>query len=429
MNDIAIRAVKLSKQYKIGVVQKRHDTLRDHLTESFKALLPGKGNNSTDGHRNDTIWSLRDVSFEVKKGEVLGIIGRNGAGKSTLLKILARVTEPTSGEAEIHGRVGSLLEVGTGFHGELSGRENIYLNGAILGMKKVEIDRKFDEIVAFADVEKFIDTPVKRYSSGMYMRLAFAVAAHLETEVLIVDEVLAVGVMACQQKCLGKMENIAKEGRTILFVSHNIPSIQALCQRVLLLNEGQLGMDGSPTQVISRYLAEGSDVDSREVDLSHHRRRSHSLEQAIQRAWIEDGNGFQSNTIPMGGKLQVFFQFQCSRPITNPGFGIEIEDDYGRKILYLNNYLVPTEDNTFTSLRRGMVCVAIPSLPLIPGTYFINLALAESDSEWVDHVERALAIHIKPADVYGTGKIPDHREATIFVMGNIAVIPGDKELR
>lgn len=207
---------------------------------------------------DDTIWALRDVSFEIKQGEVIGIIGRNGAGKSTLLKILSRITEPTRGFAEIHGRISSLLEVGTGFHSELTGRENIYLNSAILGMKRAEIDKKFDEIVAFAEVEKFLDTPVKHYSSGMYLRLAFAVAAHLEPEILLVDEVLAVGDARFQKKCLDKMETVGKQGRTVLFVSHNMPAVTRLCKRVILLNEGKLEHDGSSHQVVSMYLSAGS---------------------------------------------------------------------------------------------------------------------------------------------------------------------------
>ncbi|RME47458.1 MAG: ABC transporter ATP-binding protein, partial [Chloroflexi bacterium] len=251
MSDIAIRVEHLSKRYRIGQLHRPHDTLRDSIADfglriadwlSRRANPKSKIQNSKS---DDTIWALRDVSFEVKRGEVVGIIGRNGAGKSTLLKILSRITEPTSGRAEIHGRVGSLLEVGTGFHPELTGRENIYLNGAILGMRKREIDRKFDEIVAFAEIEKFIDTPVKRYSSGMYVRLAFAVAAHLEPEILLVDEVLAVGDAAFQKKCLGKMGDVAKEGRTVLFVSHNMAAITSLCQRAIWLEEGKIKEDGS----------------------------------------------------------------------------------------------------------------------------------------------------------------------------------------
>src|SRR5262245_34686033 len=261
MNEIAIQVQNLSKQYKIRFAAGRHDTLRDEITYGFKSLFRRNGRPSTLGAPSalsNSFWAIKDVSFEVKKGEVLGIIGRNGAGKSTLLKILSRVTEPTEGEATIHGRVGSLLEVGTGFHSELTGRENIYLNGAILGMKKAEIDRKFDEIVAFAEVEKFIDTPVKRYSSGMHVRLAFAVAAHLETEILIVDEVLAVGDASFQKKCLGKMGDIASLGRTVLFVSHNMASIAQICKRTLLFKDGELVLDGDSPSIVSAYLTAGT---------------------------------------------------------------------------------------------------------------------------------------------------------------------------
>src|SRR5256712_2800247 len=235
MSDIAIRVESLRKLYRIGARQERYYTLRDTLTEAvtrpFQKLSSFLSRNGAGSRTPEasSIWALKDVSFEVKRGEVVGIIGRNGAGKSTLLKILSRITEPTKGRARIHGRVGVLLEVGTGFHPELTGRENIYLNGAILGMKKAEIDRKFDEIVAFAEVEQFIDTAVKHYSSGMYVRLAFAVAAHLEPEILLVDEVLAVGDAAFQKKCLGKIGDVARHGRTVLFVSHNLGAINRLC--------------------------------------------------------------------------------------------------------------------------------------------------------------------------------------------------------
>jgi lipopolysaccharide transport system ATP-binding protein len=259
MSDIAIHLENLSKQYHIGKKQEKYRTLRDTLTEAFAApfrragnLLRGQAAGAAD--LEETIWALRDVSLEIKQGEVVGIIGRNGAGKSTLLKILSRITEPTCGSADIYGRVGSLLEVGTGFHDELTGRENVYLNGAILGMKRAEIDRKFDEIVAFSEVEKFIDTPVKHYSSGMYLRLAFAVAAHLEPEILLVDEVLAVGDARFQKKCLDKMEDVGQQGRTVLFVSHNMPAITRLCGRAILLDGGGVVEDGPSQQVVGVYL-------------------------------------------------------------------------------------------------------------------------------------------------------------------------------
>jgi len=301
MSDIAIRVENLSKLYRIGVPQERYKTLRDSLMNavtapfrrfssvfsgpssvlSSRSSVPGPQssifgprssvvNSSVLSHRssvlgprssvvcNDTIWALKDVSFGIKRGEVVGIIGRNGAGKTTLLKILSRITEPTEGQAEICGRVSSLLEVGTGFHPELTGRENIYLNGAILGMKKAEIERKFDEIVAFSEIEKFIDMPVKHYSSGMYVRLAFAVAAHMEPEILLVDEVLAVGDYEFQKKCLGKMGDVAKGGRTVLFVSHNMPSILNLCHRAILLQAGSIQMDGPAQMVVDTYIGFGA---------------------------------------------------------------------------------------------------------------------------------------------------------------------------
>jgi len=278
MSDLAIRVEGLGKLYQIGVRQERYYTLRDTLTETlawpfrkFSSLFSRDGSHYTnvDPHlpsldsrhstlEPSTIWALKEVSFEVKEGEVIGIIGRNGAGKSTLLKILSRITEPTEGYAEVRGRVGSLLGVGTGFHPELTGRENIYLNGAIIGMGKAEIKRKFDEIVAFAEVDKFIDTPVKHYSSGMHVRLAFAVAAHLETEILLVDEVLAVGDAAFQKKCLGTMGDAAKKGRTILFVSHNLQAVALLCPSAILFQNGMISVRGLTTQIIGAYLYSGS---------------------------------------------------------------------------------------------------------------------------------------------------------------------------
>jgi lipopolysaccharide transport system ATP-binding protein len=259
MADIAVRVKNLGKQYRIGLAPDRYQTLRESLvqlvTSPWRALRASFTPARPDSA--DRIWALRDVSFDVYKGQVLGIIGRNGAGKSTLLKILSRVTEPSEGEAEIHGRVGSLLEVGTGFHPELTGRENIYLNGAILGMKRAEIDRKFDEIVAFSEVEKFIDTPVKRYSSGMYLRLAFAVAAHLEPEILVVDEVLAVGDAEFQRKCLGKMSDVAEEGRTVLFVSHNMSAILRLTEEAILLDKGRLVLRAPTSQAVDYYMSSG----------------------------------------------------------------------------------------------------------------------------------------------------------------------------
>jgi len=274
-SDIAIRVEGLGKRYRIGASQPRYRTIREkvnHLAltpfRAARSLKRRNGNGwasrtrESDNSQSEisssqppTIWALRDVSFEVRRGEVVGVIGRNGAGKSTLLKVLSRITEPTTGAVDIYGRVGSLLEVGTGFHPELTGRENIFLNGAILGMRKMEIARKFDEIVAFAEIEKFIDTPVKHYSSGMYVRLAFAVAAHMEPDILVVDEVLAVGDMTFQKKCLNKMQNVSQHGRTVLFVSHNMQAVTRLCQRAILLSDGVMLNDGPAPQVTNEYLS------------------------------------------------------------------------------------------------------------------------------------------------------------------------------
>jgi lipopolysaccharide transport system ATP-binding protein len=253
VTDVAIRVEHLSKLYHIGERKARYSTLRSSLTDGVASRFGRSRGARPPAKRNDTMWALKDVSFEIKRGDVVGIIGRNGAGKSTLLKVLSRITEPTTGAAEIHGRVGSLLEVGTGFHNELTGRENIFLNGAILGMRSVDIRRQFDEIVAFAEVERFVDTPIKHYSTGMYLRLAFAVAAHLEPDVLLVDEVLAVGDVAFQTKCLGKMDDVAKQGRTVLLVSHNMGAIRSLCRTGIIMNNGGVAATGDVASSVEAY--------------------------------------------------------------------------------------------------------------------------------------------------------------------------------
>jgi lipopolysaccharide transport system ATP-binding protein len=251
-----IKVENISKWYRLGASRESYPTLRDALAGAFRAPLARRR-----GRRaGETIWALKDVSFEIAPGEVVGIIGRNGAGKSTLLKILSRIAEPTTGRAELFGRTASLLEVGTGFHPELTGRENMFLNAAILGMPRTEIKSKFDEIVAFAEIEKFLDTPVKHYSSGMYLRLAFAVAAHLESDILIVDEVLAVGDKAFQQKCLGKIQGVTQQGRTVLFVSHSMEAVKSLCERALLLDEGRVACEGNVNQVVDYYLKARSEM-------------------------------------------------------------------------------------------------------------------------------------------------------------------------
>ncbi|MDF1593155.1 MAG: ABC transporter ATP-binding protein [Desulfobacterales bacterium] len=326
-------------------------------------------------------WALKDISLTVNQGEVVGIIGRNGAGKSTLLKILSRITEPTSGEAFIDGRVGSLLEVGTGFHPELTGRENIYLNGAILGMKRSEITSKFDDIVEFAEIDKFIDTPVKRYSSGMYVRLAFAVAAHLESEILLVDEVLAVGDAAFQRKCLGKMGEVATEGRTILFVSHNMGAINQLCKRCILLDRGHLIKDDTTDTVISSYAKESVHYDEK-ADRKWERKGSGKVR--ILSISLLDENNHACNTYRMGQVMKIKLLGDAIEPDIDFTLAIQIVTLTDIPVLYLNNPL-----NIFrTSLKKDFrIEINIPDLPLMPGSYFLHI--------WVGRVRRELFDYVK----------------------------------
>lgn len=317
---IAIHVENLSKRYRIGVAQKRfryHDTLGEKLVEWAKSPLRALWRPSADEY----VWALRDVSFDVEEGQVLGIIGRNGAGKSTLLKILSRVTEPTQGLVTVRGRVGSLLEVGTGFHPELTGRENIYLNGAILGMKRAEIERKFDEIVAFAEVEKFIDTPVKRYSSGMYLRLAFAVAAHLEPEILVVDEVLAVGDAEFQKKCLGKMSDVAQQGRTVLFVSHNMSAILRLTQEAIVLEKGRLVKRAPTAEAVDYYLSSGhSEVGERHWDADEVPSSARPFVPLALR--VRNGRGEVADTVRSVEPITIEFEYRLESPIQGLRVGI-----------------------------------------------------------------------------------------------------------
>lgn len=314
MSNPAIIVDGISKQYRIGVAAERYLTIREAIVGAVKAPIRRWRRLRERGNGEDTIWAVKDVSFEVQHGEVLGIIGRNGAGKTTLLKILSRITEPTEGIARLRGRVASLLEVGTGFHPELTGRENIYLNGAILGMKKAEIDRKFDEIVAFAETEKFLDTPVKRYSSGMSVRLAFAIAAHLEPQILIVDEVLAVGDAAFQKRCLGKMRDVAtSEGRTVLFVSHNMMAVQNLCSRTIWLDGGELKNSGTPGEIVAEYLAGVHSAVTEQVWADFESAPGNATVR-IRRAAIEIADGSPEGQITTRTPIDVRFEFWNRKP-------------------------------------------------------------------------------------------------------------------
>ena len=413
MGKTVIKVESLSKRYHLGLLHRRTNSFRDRLTSLVKR--------NPDLSQDDIIWALKDVSFQVREGEILGIIGSNGAGKSTLLKILSRITKPTSGSAHIDGRVASLLEVGTGFHPELTGKENIYLNGAILGMRKSEIQRKFDEIVAFAEIEKFVGTPVKRYSSGMYVRLAFAVAAHLQPEILLVDEVLAVGDIQFQKKCLGKMDEVSRSGRTVFFVSHQMPSIQMLCNRVILLGNGTIVKDGKPDEVIETYLQANSNFESGVIDLSDFTERSSGTEIAIKEAWIENEKGEFCNNFKMGDSLTVCYRFEASRPIQKPGFGFGVEDIYGRRLFSANNYVMVEDSARFNSLQKGIIKCNFDSIPLQPGTYYVSISIVEDQKVIIDYIERILVFELEAADVFKSGKVFDSSQGIFFVPARLIV--------
>jgi lipopolysaccharide transport system ATP-binding protein len=344
--------------------------------------------------KKKTIWALRDVNFEVLQGEVVGLIGRNGAGKSTLLKILSRITEPTEGYAEIHGRVGSLLEVGMGFHGELTGRENIFLNGAIIGMKRAETLRNFDEIVAFAELEKFIDTPVKRYSTGMYLRLAFGVAAHLEADILLVDEVLAVGDVVFQKKCLGKIGDVSREGRTVFFVSHNMATIQDLCPKSILMQSGRIEAMGPSNEVIAHYLS-GAQTGSR-VSIADWRDRITSGEARLQEIELTDGRGEPAGTIPVGGTLCFTLKADFREPLLDPTFGLIVHNAMGDPLLDLRSI----HGGLRLGRVHGRVCVrgSIENLGLYPGRYLLSPFVMDSACRWdVDFVKLCCTLDVEPA--------------------------------
>jgi lipopolysaccharide transport system ATP-binding protein len=399
MTDTAIRVDNISKKYGIGRVKPRHDTLRDQLVGGISSLFKRECRPSREG---SVFWALRDICLEIKKGEVAGIIGRNGAGKITLLKILSRITDPTSGIAEIHGRVGSLLEVGTGFHAELTGRENTYLNGAILGMSKKEIDRKFDEIVAFAEVERFVDTPVKHYSSGMYLRLAFAVAAHLEPEILMVDEVLAVGDIAFQRKCLGKMGDVARQGRTILFVSHNMAAMESLCSTAYLLQNGRLVESGSTKAVIDAYLASIPALCNTALTDRTDRQGTGRLRFSdIQ--FISD-DGIPTEVIQTGKALEISVGYTgATDTLKNVEMSIDIFAPSGQCMLILNNEIVGVEFES--APKTGRFTCRIERFPLSPGQYHVTL-FCKTNGSIADWVSQAALLTVEPGDFYGTGKMP-----------------------
>jgi len=402
MEKSIISVKKLGKRYLLGLGGgERYRALRDVMANSVKSLFKRSNKNKN----SQEFWALKDVTFDIRPGEKVGIIGRNGAGKSTLLKILSEITEPTEGEVHIHGRVASLLEVGTGFHPELTGKENIFMNGAILGMRRAEIKKKFDEIVAFAEIEKFLDTPVKRYSSGMYVRLAFSVAAHLEPDILLVDEVLAVGDIKFQKKCLGKMEDISsKEGRTILFVSHNLASVKRLCTKAILLTLGRISKEGDVDVVTDKYINES--LQNTEMQLLNDRKdRQGSAVIKFTSVVMRDENDKIVSHFKSGQniKFSIYFMNNTGEELRNLFIALGIDDISGNRLTNIHNELT---GEYFEVVEPDINCVdiEIKKLSLMPGRYWVALSGALS-GEMADWVRQAFYFDVEEGDFYNTGKV------------------------
>ncbi len=396
----------LGKRYELGETFAAN-TARDALAAAARRLL-GRRHTATP-RRDSEFWALKDVSFDVAEGEVLGIIGSNGAGKSTLLKILSQITEPTTGEVRIRGRVASLLEVGTGFHPELSGRENVFMNGAILGMSQAEIRQKFAEIVDFSGVEAFIDTPVKRYSSGMLVRLAFSVAAHLEPEILVIDEVLAVGDTDFQQRCLGKMETVSRSGRTILFVSHSMAAVQSLCTRAIVLRSGLVALDGQISEAIAEYQAT-ADRAEYDIDLREHAARVIKVEPSLSRLRILDDSG-SAGVLTVGRSATFTVDVLPRRRLRNAAVALHFIAPLGQRVMTLHSGYQAQATGAIDSPSRFECCC--PALQLAPGRYRIVVAIAAA-GEQLDRIEPATSIEVAPADYYSTGKVPPQGDGVFW---------------
>lgn len=405
MSNTVISIRGLGKCYKLGATLggQRYKALRDSIAGAFKApfrLLTNNKSKSEDDPKNaQYIWALKDVSLDIRQGEVIGIIGRNGAGKSTLLKILSQITEPTEGEIRIQGRVACLLEVGTGFHSELTGRENIFMNGAILGMTHREIRKKLDEIIAFAEVEKFVDTPVKRYSTGMYLRLAFAVAAHLEPEILLVDEVLAVGDAAFQKKCIGKMDDVSREGRTVIIVSHNMMSILQLCPRSIWLDSGRVESEGQTNEIVSRYLRDNR-IPLGEMKFG---KPDNSEGASIIRASVMDKESKVRWDIPYSEPFLLSLDYMVERPVEGLRLGFKLRNETNLTIVHSATSDCASIDARIGEIGYHTLTVKFPGALFAPGRYYFELGLWSPRVGHHHHIQNALALEIIGADFMSLG--------------------------
>lgn len=411
-----IKVENISKQYRLGTIGTgtlSHDITRWWYNVRGKEdpyLKVGESNDRTSVGNSDYVWALKDINFEVKPGEILGIIGKNGAGKSTLLKLLSRVTAPTTGKITSHGRIASLLEVGTGFHPELTGRENIYLNGAILGMTKKEIASKFDEIVEFAGCQKYIETPVKRYSSGMYVRLAFAVAAHLEPDILVVDEVLAVGDAEFQKKAIGKMKSVSEDGgRTVLFVSHNMAAVQQLCTRGILISNGSIDYSGSTESCITRYLQEGKSSLKQELSIRKDRYGAGNIK-FDQVAIRKSSTGDVINTIISGEDVSFEIHLTGNIELPNANFRMQFYDSNNQLKFVCNNL---HSSQAFKSISKStIVKCKVPKFPLCSGEYYVNLR-CRANNVIQDDIEYAFEFMVENGDFFNTGNVPSIKEGVL----------------
>jgi homopolymeric O-antigen transport system ATP-binding protein len=394
MNE-SIAVEGLSKRYRIG--EQREDLLQERLIRWLRHPFRNNGSG-----KPETIWALKDVTFKVEPGEVLGLIGRNGAGKSTLLKVLSKITYPTSGRLNINGRVAALLEVGTGFHGDLTGRENVFLNGSILGMPKKMIEAKLDAIVAFAGVEKFLDTPVKHYSSGMFLRLGFAVAAHLEQDILLVDEVLAVGDAAFQKKCLSAMDEMRSGGRTVLFVSHNMAAVENLCSRALWIDNGQIRMDGKAKDVIEAYMASNADASCLAMDLIAVQNRRGNGNIRFTRIEFLNPDAQPLKFISSGHPLILRLYYHAQIQVTRPDFEVGIFTDLGTLVTKFSTWI----DHQIESIARGegFIDMMIDCFSFLPGRYYLSLCLKSQGPTYYDVLDHCLQFEVEASDYYGSGR-------------------------